>query len=144
MVDRRPPRKVARLEAARVAVLNPARAIECAVDKYLATCRLEAAGLPVPPTLVCERADDALAAFDELGGDVVVKPIFGSEGRGIVRVSDPELALRTFRTLERLQAVLYVQEFVPHEGCDVRVIVLDGRVIGAMRRCSDAIGTCRT
>ncbi|HUG89213.1 MAG TPA: RimK family alpha-L-glutamate ligase [Planctomycetaceae bacterium] len=127
---------LARLEAAGVAVLNPAKALECAVDKYLATCRLEAAGLPVPATLVCETADDALAAFEDLGGDVVVKPIFGSEGRGIVRVSDPELALRTFRTLERLQAVLYVQKYVRHEGCDVRVMVLDGRVIGAMRRCS--------
>jgi ribosomal protein S6--L-glutamate ligase len=127
---------LARLEAAGVTVLNPAKSLECAVDKYLASCRLEAAGLPVPPTIVCEHADAALAAFDELGGDVVVKPLFGSEGRGIVRVSDPELALRAFRTLERLQAVLYVQQYVPHTGCDVRVMVLDGRVIGAMRRCS--------
>ena len=127
---------LARLEAAGVTVFNPAKAIECAVDKYLATVRLEAAGLPVPPTVVCEDAESALVAFAELGGDVVVKPIFGSEGRGIVRVSDPDLALRTFRTLERLDAVLYVQRYIPHEGCDVRVMVLDGRVLGAMRRCS--------
>lgn len=127
---------LARLEAARVTVFNPAKSIECAVDKYLATVRLEAVGLPVPPTIVCEDAEAALAAFAELGGDVVVKPIFGSEGRGIVRVSDPDLALRTFRTLERLDAVLYVQRYIPHEGCDVRVMVLDGRVLGAMRRCS--------
>ena len=129
---------LARLEAAGVTVFNPAKAIECAVDKYLATVRLEAAGLPVPPTIVCEDAETALAGFDELGGDVVVKPIFGSEGRGILRVSDPDLALRTFRTLERLDAVLYIQRYIPHEGCDVRVMVLDGRVLGAMRRCSSS------
>ncbi len=125
---------LARLEAAGVTVLNPPKAIECAVDKYLTTSRLEAAGLPVPPTCVCESADAALEAFERLGGDVVVKPLFGAEGRGIVRVSDPDLALRTFRTLERIQAVLYVQKFVEHEGFDVRVLVLDGSVVGSIRR----------
>jgi ribosomal protein S6--L-glutamate ligase len=122
------------LAARGVTVLNSPRAVECAVDKYLCTAKLSAAGLPVPDTAACERSDEALAAFERLGGDVVVKPIFGSEGRGIVRVSDPDLALRTFRTLERLQAVLYLQKFVPHEGFDVRVLVLDGQVVGGMKR----------
>jgi ribosomal protein S6--L-glutamate ligase len=125
---------LARLDAAGVTVLNPPKAIECAVDKYLTTARLALAGLPVPQTIVCEDADSALAAFAELGGDVVVKPIFGSEGRGILRVSDPDLALRAFRTLERIQAVLYLQRFIEHEGFDVRALVLDGRILGGMRR----------
>lgn len=125
---------LAQLETRGVVVLNPARAVECAVDKYLTTARLVAAGLPVPETFVCESADAALEAFAALGGDVVVKPIFGSEGRGILRVSDPDLALRTFRTLERIQAVLYLQRFIDHEGFDVRAMVLDGRVLAGMRR----------
>ena len=124
------------LEQSGVVVHNPPRAIECAVDKYLTTARLQAAGLPVPETVVCESAEDAQAAFESLGGDVVVKPIFGAEGRGILRVNDPDLALRVFRTLERIQAVLYLQRFVPHPGFDVRVLVLDGRVVAAMRRSS--------
>jgi ribosomal protein S6--L-glutamate ligase len=122
------------LEAAGVQVCNPPRAIECAVDKYLTTARLVDAGLPVPETIVCEDAEAALAAFDELGGDVVVKPVFGAEGRGILRVSDPDLALRTFRTLERIDALLYLQKFIQHEGFDLRVMVLDGKVLAAMRR----------
>ena len=128
---------LARLEARGVTVLNSPKSVECAVDKYLTTAKLEAAGLPVPATVACENSDDALAAFERLGGDVVVKPIFGSEGRGILRVSDPDLALRTFRTLERLDAVLYLQRFVEHRGFDIRVLVLDGRVLGGMRRVSD-------
>lgn len=124
------------LENLGVTVLNPPKAVECAVDKYLCTARLSAAGLPVPDTLVVEDSDAALAAFGELGGDVVVKPIFGSEGRGILRVSDPDLALRTFRTLERIGAVLYLQRFVPHAGFDVRILVLDRCILGAMRRSS--------
>lgn len=122
------------LEQAGVTVLNPPKAVECAVDKYLCSARLAAAGLPVPETAVCEDSDSALAAFEQLGGDVVIKPIFGSEGRGILRVSDPDLALRTLRTLDRIGAVLYLQRFVPHEGFDVRVLVLDRRIVGAMKR----------
>ncbi len=128
---------LARLEARGVTVLNSPKSVECAVDKYLTTAKLEEAGLPVPATVVCENSDDALVAFERLGGDVVVKPIFGSEGRGILRVSDPDLALRTFRTLGRLDAVLYLQRFVAHRGFDIRVLVLDGRVLGGMRRVSD-------
>jgi ribosomal protein S6--L-glutamate ligase len=125
---------LAQLEAQGVQVLNPPRSVECAVDKYLTTSRLVAGGLPVPETIVCENSEAALAAFERLGGDVVVKPVFGAEGRGIVRVSDPDLALRVFRTLERIQAVLYLQKFIAHEGFDLRVMVLDGRVLAAMRR----------
>jgi ribosomal protein S6--L-glutamate ligase len=123
-----------RLQARGVPVLNPPRALEACVDKYLAAARLEAAGLPVPPTVVCQHADAALEAFAALGGDVVVKPLFGSEGRGMVRVSDPDLAWRTFRTLERLQAVLYLQRFIDHPGWDLRAFVLGDRVLTAMRR----------
>jgi RimK family alpha-L-glutamate ligase len=123
-----------RAQAGGVAVLNPPRAVETCVDKYLATACLKAAGLRVPPTVVCQHADAALEAFTALGGDVVVKPLFGSEGRGMVRVSDVEMAWRTFRTLERLQSVLYLQQFIPHPGWDLRVFVLGGRVLTAMRR----------
>ena len=69
-----------RLMAGGVRVLNPPRAVEVCVDKYLATALLDAAGLPVPHTIVCQHADAALEAFTALGGDVVVKPLFGSEG----------------------------------------------------------------
>ena len=98
---------LARLQEAGTPVVNSPKALECAVDKYLTTARLQAAGLPVPQTIVCEHEDDAMAAFEKLGEDVVVKPLFGAEGRGIVRVTDPDLAHRTFRTLMRLSAVLY-------------------------------------
>jgi ribosomal protein S6--L-glutamate ligase len=123
-----------RLQGRGIRVLNPPAAIETCVDKYLASARLEAAGLRVPPTIVCQHADAALEAFTALGGDVVVKPLFGSEGRGMVRVSDPDLAWRTFRTLERTQSVLYLQQFIAHPGWDLRVFILGKRVIAAMRR----------
>jgi RimK family alpha-L-glutamate ligase len=123
-----------RLRAMDIPVLNPPRAVETAVDKYLALAALAAEGLPIPPTWSGESSADALEAFEALGGDVVVKPLFGSEGRGLIRVSHRELALRAFRTLERLGAVLYVQRVVRHPGHDLRVFVLGDRVLGAIRR----------
>jgi ribosomal protein S6--L-glutamate ligase len=123
-----------RVVATGVPVLNPPRAIEAAVDKYLTLALLEASGLPVPATWAGQSATAALSAFEQLGGDVVVKPLFGSEGRGLVRVSDRELAWRTFHALERIGAVLYLQRAIRHAGFDLRAFVLKGEVLGAMRR----------
>jgi ribosomal protein S6--L-glutamate ligase len=123
-----------RLEARGAIVMNPPRAVEICVDKYLASAKLQAAGLRVPPTIVCQYADAALEAFEQLGGDVIVKPLFGSEGRGMVRVTDPDMAWRTFQTLERMQAILYLQRTIKHPGWDLRAFVLGDRVLAAMRR----------
>jgi len=125
---------LANLVGAGVQVVNPPRAIEVAVDKYLATTRLREAGLLVPATTVCQTVDQALEAFAALGGDVVVKPLFGSEGRGITRVSDEAIALRVFKALEHIGAVIYLQQFVEHEGCDLRLLVAGDEVIGMRRR----------
>jgi tetrahydromethanopterin:alpha-L-glutamate ligase len=123
-----------RVAVAGVPVLNPPRAIEAAVDKYLTLALLEASGLPVPATWTGQSAMAALSAFDNLGGDVVIKPLFGSEGRGLVRVSDRELAWRTVHALERIGAVLYLQQAIRHPGHDIRAFVLNGTVLGSMRR----------
>jgi len=122
------------LSAAGVLVVNSPRAIECAVDKYLTTQRLQQNGLPVPATIVCESAEHALQAYHDLDGDVIVKPIFGAEGRGILRITEEELAVRSFRTLERLGAVLYIQQFIPQAAHDLRLLLLDGQLMGAMKR----------
>lgn len=123
-----------RLEARGSRVMNPPRAVETSVDKYLTLARLDQAGLSVPETWVGESVEDALVAFDRLGGDVVVKPLFGSEGRGLVRLGDREVAWRTFHALARVGSVLYLQRFIPHDGHDFRVFVLGGRVLGAIAR----------
>lgn len=123
-----------RLEAAGVRVVNSAAAIERGVDKYYTAALLEDAGLPTPRTIVTERWEEALAAFHELGGDVVVKPLFGSEGRGMTRVSDVDTYYRVLRALELGRYVYCVQEFVPHGCADIRTFVVGGRVVAAMLR----------
>ncbi len=123
-----------RLENAGVRIVNSPLTIERSVDKYYTLTLMEDAGLPTPRTIVTERFDDALAAFHELGGDVVVKPLFGAEGRGMVRVADGDSAFRVFKALELGNYVYYVQQYVPHNCEDIRVFVIGGQVAAAMLR----------
>jgi len=117
-------------------VLNAPRALEVAVDKYLASARLAAAGLLTPRTIACQTVEDAQQAFADLGGDVVVKPLFGAEGRGIARLQDESLAQRAFKMLVGMGAVIYLQTFIPHEGFDLRLLVIGEQVFGIRRRSS--------
>ena len=117
-----------------VHVVNSPRTVEIAVDKYLATARMHDRGLLVPPTAVCQTVDAAMSAYAQLGGDIVVKPLFGGEGRGMTRVTDEAIALRAFKALEQIGAVLYLQQFVSHEGADLRLLVIGDCVLGMRRR----------
>ena len=123
-----------RLENAGVRVINPPAAIERTVDKYYTSTLLEDAGLPTPRTIVAEQFNGAMDGFQELGGDVVVKPLFGSEGRGMTRVSDPDTAYRVFRALELGRYIYYLQEFIPHRQEDFRIFVIGGEAVAAMVR----------
>ena len=125
-----------------VLVMNSPRTIERCVDKFYTTALLQEAGLPVPETVVCESAADALAALGAMG-DAIVKPIFGSLGHGMVRITDPDVALRVVEPLEQISSVFYVQRTVDHGGRDIRVFVVGGRVIGAIERMAPA-GEWRT
>jgi RimK family alpha-L-glutamate ligase len=122
------------LEARGVTCMNGPRALERTVDKFLASALLARAGVSTPRTVACERSDDALEAFEELGGDVIVKPLFGSMGAGMTRVDDADVAYRVFHALELERAVYYLQEALPHDGRDLRALVVGGRVLAAIER----------
>lgn len=122
------------LETAGQMVINPPRAIEAAVDKFLATAKLQAAGLPVPETIVCQTVDQALVAMEQLDGDVVVKPLFGAEGRGLTRVTDIAIAERVFKAMFQISSVMYLQQFVQHDGRDLRVLLIGDRPLLMERR----------
>ena len=126
-----------RLERLGLLVINPPLSIERSVDKYYALALLEEQGLPVPRTAVTESHEEALKCFRELGGDIVVKPLFGSRGVGSTRVSDPDVAARVFRTISFYHGVLYLQEFIPHGVSDIRAFVVGDRVIASMNRIAE-------
>lgn len=123
-----------RLQRQGMYVINPPEAIEHCVDKFDILAILDESGLPVPRTAVTEDPEEALKAFDELGGDVIVKPIFGSRGVGATRVNDPEVAQTVFAAIRFCHGAIYLQEFVEHGFSDIRAFVVGNRAVAAMKR----------
>ena len=129
---------VYKLERQGLLVINPAEAIEHCVDKYDILAILEDNGVPVPRTVATESVTEAVKAFNELGGDVVVKPLFGSRGIGATRVVDSEIASTVFKAITFHHGVIYIQEFVPHGYSDIRAFVINNAMMAAMRRVSES------
>jgi RimK family alpha-L-glutamate ligase len=122
-----------RLEKLGVRVVNSPSGIERTVDKYYTSFLLADAGIRTPKTVVAEDFETAFDACRGMG-DVVIKPLFGSEGKGMVRVSDEETAYRVLRAWELHRYIFYVQQYLPHSGQDIRAFVIGSRVAAAMRR----------
>jgi RimK family alpha-L-glutamate ligase len=121
------------LEDRGVPVINSPKAIERTVNKFYTSAILGDAGIPTPETVVCEDFATAMTAVREMG-DVIIKPIFGSMGHGLVRICDPDVAFRVLRPLEQTRTVYYIQRFLDHDGRDIRAFVVGGRVVGAIER----------
>lgn len=130
-----------RLEASGRRVVNRPRSLEIAIDKHLSLAMLARAGIPVPRTILAQAPGGIRAAWESLGRDAVVKPLFGSGGHGLRRLTH-EGELETLLASHRDGDVVFLQEFVRHPGWDVRALVIGGAV-HTMRR-SAAPGEWRT
>ncbi|MGB9023422.1 MAG: RimK family alpha-L-glutamate ligase [Candidatus Bathyarchaeia archaeon] len=119
-------------------IINPPAAIERAVDKYYTLALLNERGIPVPRTVVTENIREAMQAFRSFGGDAVIKPVFGSRGIGVARISNEDIAERVMRTLRFYKHVLYVQEFIGHGTRDIRTFVVGGKVVAGIFRVSSS------
>jgi tetrahydromethanopterin:alpha-L-glutamate ligase len=121
------------LEAVGIPVYNDGRAIERSVDKGMTSMLLQRAGIPVPPTWVVsseERGQAIWARERTAGHRLVVKPLFGSQGKGLMRLSpqDPLPALADY------QGVYYLQRYVEGQHFDWRIFVINGRAVAGMQR----------
>ncbi len=127
-----------------VPVYNDARAIERSVDKSMTSLLLHAAGIPTPPTWATEsqaHAQRIVQRESAAGHALVLKPLFGSQGKGLRLVGEVN---GVHHTLPPLQAdrggLAYLQRFVQPigtPGYDWRVLVVGGRAVTAMRRVSE-------
>jgi ribosomal protein S6--L-glutamate ligase len=127
-----------RLAARGRRVLNAPAALEVAIDKYLTTARLAAAGLPVIPSAVVQSRADLQRVRGELGGRLVAKPLFGANGRGLCRLDEAG----AHEQLLDSQGAILVQQQLPHEGWDVRILVVGERAF-TMKRVAP-VGEWRT
>lgn len=116
-----------------VRVWNDARAIERCVDKSQTTFLLHKAGIATPRTRVCETIDHALAYTEALNRPLVVKPLFGSQGKGIGQIAQQS----QLPPPEAVDHIYYMQDFVAPRGGvyeDWRVLATRHRVVAAMTR----------
>ena len=116
-----------------ILVVNPAKTIEASVDKYLSLELIRSQNVPVPGTRVSQTAAAAIQDFESMDNDTVVKPVFGSGGRGIVRLNDIGEAQIHFEKLVEQQDVIYQQQYIEHGDSDIRLLVIGDNVI-SMRR----------
>lgn len=125
-----------RLDARGTPVINSPRALETAIDKYLSLARLAAAGIRVPRTVVAQSPGEIKNAWESLGRDAVLKPLFGACGRGIERIDSEEKLLPLLAAAASTPegVATYLQEFIPHAGWDARVLLVGEEAYSIRRR----------
>lgn len=116
-----------------VRVWNDARAIERCVDKSATTFLLHKAGIPTPRTRTVETLPPADAYVSAAGRPLIYKPLFGSQGKGLLRVD----SVSELPAPEAADNIYYLQDYVPSSNAtfeDWRVLVTRRRVVAAMAR----------
>lgn len=136
---------VSHFESMGVPVVNRAEAIARARDKLLALQLLAARGVDVPRTVLARDPAELDRALELVGGPpVVLKLLQGTQGVGVILAESRAAAAATLDTLWGLGQQILIQEFVGESrGRDVRALVVEGRVIAAMRR-QAAVGEWRS
>ena len=127
------------LEYQRVEFCNTSRSILSVKDKMLMNQKIRYAGLPSPKTLLVKFPVSVDFIAYEIGFPLVIKTISGARGQGIFLCE----TINQFRDMMELLSLqqqtngFIVQEFIQESyGRDVRVFVLDGKVLGCMKRMS--------
>ncbi len=126
------------LTALGIPVVNRPEVMETCGDKWATSVALERAGLPQPKTALLTDAEEALKLMEAWGYPVVLKPVIGSWGRLLAKITDREAAEAILEHKEVLggfqHQLLYLQEYVKKPGRDIRVFVVGDRAIAAIYR----------
>lgn len=120
-----------------VVAINTSDAVMAARDKLYAHQILAAAGVPFPKTVLARQPSDVAKMVRLVGGPpVVLKLMSGTHGKGVMLGKDLDEIQATLETVWALNETLLIQEYVGRRqpGTDIRIIVVGGRVLGAMKR----------
>jgi ribosomal protein S6--L-glutamate ligase len=105
-------------------------------DKLRSLQLLSRSGLGLPKTAFMNFSKDSELLLKEVGGaPVIVKLLEGTQGLGVVLAETKKAAMSVIEAFNGLKARVIVQEFIAEsKGADVRAFVVDGKVVGAMKR----------
>lgn len=125
-----------------IAFINSTEAVRTARNKMLTSIILSRHGLPQPDTIYHHGPDINYKIFSKLHMPLVCKPKNGTQGRGAYLFNSPEEFKRSNEARFKSSG-FYLQSFVPNNGWDIRVVVVGGRVLGAIKK-NAAPGEWRT
>lgn len=131
---------VRQFESMGVYCVNSASAIGASRDKLLAHQILAQHGLGMPNTAFAKSSRDTNGILDAVGGaPVVVKLLESTQGKGVILAESRKAASALIDAFRGLDAHFLVQEFVKEaSGTDIRALVINGKVVGAMMRTAQA------
>ena len=127
---------VRQFEMMKVRTAVDSQAIVRSRDKLRSMQILSRAGVGMPKTAFTNNSADVPAMIDQVGGaPVIIKLLEGTQGLGVVLAESVKAAQSVIEAFHNLKARIIVQEFIAEsKGADLRAFVVDGEVVGAMKR----------
>jgi len=128
------------LESIGVRVINPSETILLCGDKIATAAALDKAGIPQPEWRVAGSPDSAVKAAESLGYPVVFKPSGGSWGRLLAKVDSRESCEAIAEHKAQMgpaHSVYFIQKYVEKNGFDIRAVMIGGKTVTLMKRCSE-------
>lgn len=127
---------VAHFEWIGIPVINRARPIAAARHKFHSLRILAQHGLPIPPSLTVGSSEFLENAVAKMGDyPFILKPFYGTHGRGIMLLDTPTSLTSAVDALCDLHHDYVIQPFITEaDGVDIRILVVGGEAIAAMKR----------
>lgn len=127
---------VRQFEMMNVFVIATSDAIQRSRDKLRSLQRLSKAGIGMPKTVFTNYSRDVEEVINHVGGvPVIIKLLEGTQGLGVVLAETKNAAESVLEAFNGLEARVIVQEFIKEaNGADIRALIVDGQVVGAMKR----------
>ena len=127
---------VRQFEMMKVFTVVESQALVRSRDKLRSLQILSRAGLGLPKTVFTNDTRNVEAIIKEVGGaPLIIKLLEGTQGLGVVLAENAKAAESVLEAFHGLQARVIVQEFIKEsKGADIRAFVVDGQVVGAMKR----------
>lgn len=127
---------VRQFEMMRVFTTTESQALVRSRDKLRSLQILSRAGLGLPKTVFTNYSKNVKEIVEKAGGaPIIIKLLEGTQGIGVILVETRKAAESVIEAFNNLQARVIVQEFIKEAGgADIRAFVVDGQVVGAMKR----------
>lgn len=127
---------VRQFEMMRVFTTTESQALVRSRDKLRSLQVLSRAGLGLPKTVFTNYSKNVHNIVEQAGGaPVIIKLLEGTQGIGVILADTNKAAESVIEAFNNLQARVIVQEFIKEAGgADIRAFVVDGQVVGAMKR----------